>query len=60
VVIYLIDKANMHLFPENVQKLLNDKLSLEFSVENPFSDEIVESIKNRFKDWETFKIKRYM
>jgi len=50
----------MHLFPENVQKLLNDKLSLEFSVENPFSDEIVESIKNRFKDWETFKIKRYM
>ena len=60
VVIYLIDKANMHLFPENVQKLLNDKLSQEFSVENPFPNEVVESIKNRFKDWDKFKIKKYM
>ena len=60
VIIFLIEKQNMHLFPENVQKLLNDKLSSEFSVENPFSSEIVECIKDKFRDWEKFKINKFM
>ena len=60
VVIYLIEKSNLHLLPENVQKLLNEKLSHEFSVEKPFSTEIVDCIKDRFRDWEKFKIKKFM
>ena len=56
VEIYLIDKSNMHLYPEDVQKLLNERLSTIFSVERPYDTHVVDSIKNKFREWDKFKI----
>jgi predicted ATP-binding protein involved in virulence len=48
----LIDKHNMHLYPEDVQKILNERLSSAFSAERPYSDEVVSYIKTKFKEWD--------
>lgn len=60
VEIFLIDKSNMHLYPEDVQKLLNERLSKIFSVERPYDTQIVDSIKNKFREWDKFKIEGFL
>lgn len=46
----------MHLFPEEVQKLLIERLSSSFSAERPYSDKVVNTIKDKFKEWDKYKI----
>lgn len=56
VELLLIDKTNMNLFPEDVQKLLNNRLSTIFSAERPFDPEILKFCQTKFKEWDNFKI----
>ena len=56
----LIDKNLMHLFPEDVQNLLNERLSNIFSPEKPYPTDILEYIQEKFKDWDRYKIKSYL
>lgn len=49
--IFLIDKSSIYTYPEDVQKLLNERLSQIFSVERPYDKEIVDAIKNKFREW---------
>lgn len=60
VEILLIDKKGSHLFPEDVQILLNEKLGAAFSPENPYGQEVMENIKNRFKEWDKFKTQTFL
>ena len=60
VEIYLIDKSNMHLYPEDVQKLLNERLFAAFSSERPFDKVIVDNIKDKFREWDKYRIKSYI
>ena len=46
----------MHLFPEDVQKVLNERLSEAFSAERPYNSEVIDVIKDKFKEWDQFKI----
>lgn len=46
----------MHLFPEDVQKVLNARLSQVFSAERPYKSEVIDVIKDKFKEWDQFKI----
>jgi len=56
VEVLLIDKQNMHLFPEDVQKVLNEGLSEAFSAERPYKSEVIDILKDKFKEWDQFKI----
>ena len=60
VEIILIDKANMHLYSEDVQKLLNQKLSTIFEVDKPYPDKIIDKIKDKFRLWDQFKISTFI
>lgn len=52
----IIDKENMHLFPEEVQRVLQQRLATAFSPERPYTDKIVEAMKDKFKQWERYKV----
>jgi len=56
----MIDKQSMQFFPEDVQKLLNDRLEKEFTAERPYEDVLVEAIKDKFKEWDRFKVNQFM
>ena len=60
VEVLLIPRNNMHLFPEEVQTLLSDRLAKEFAYEQPYSKEITQFIQEKFKEWDRFKIKSYL
>ena len=50
----------MNLFPEEIQKLLNERLSDMFSAERPYSPDIVDYIKDKFKEWDKFKTQSFL
>ena len=56
VEVLLIDKANMHLFPEDVQDLLNDRLAVAFSADRPYRENVMDEIKDKFRGWDRYKI----
>ena len=56
VEVLLIDKANMHLFPEDVQDLLNDRLAVAFSPDRPYRENVMDEIKDKFRGWDRYKI----
>jgi len=56
VEVLLIDKANMHLFPEDVQDLLNDRLAVAFSPDRPYRESVMDEIKDKFRGWDRYKI----
>ena len=60
VEVLLIEKEHMHLFPEEAQRMLNTRLAEAFDPERPYSDETVEAIKAKFKEWDHFKIYRFL
>lgn len=60
VEILLIDKNNMHLFPEDVQKVLNERLSQIFSAERPYEKDVVEGIRDKFREWDRYKIQAFL
>ena len=55
VEVLLIDKANMHLFPEDVQDLLNDRLAVAFSPDRPYRENVMDEIKDKFRGWDRYK-----
>jgi hypothetical protein len=56
VEVLLIDKANMHLFPEDVQDLLNERLAVAFSPDRPYKENIMDEIKDKFRGWDRYRI----
>ena len=43
-----------------MQKLLNERLSQIFSVERPYENEVVDAIKNKFREWDQYTISGYI
>ena len=60
VEILLLDKGSMHLYPEDVQKLLNERLSVAFSVERPYDQFVIDTLKDKFREWDKFKITTFL
>jgi hypothetical protein len=46
----------MSFFPENVQKDIYSRLEKAFHPDNPYSTHIIEKIKDKFHEWEQYKL----
>ena len=60
VEILMIEKAHMHLFPEDVQDVLNSRLSKAFAPDKPYREEILNEIKDKFREWDKYKIMNFL
>lgn len=56
VEVLFIDKGNMALYPEDIQKMLSKRLDTAFNFDRPYPDNITEAIKDKFREWDRFKI----
>jgi len=54
---YVIDKDLMEFFPERIQKQIQDKLALTFEPDRPYMFENVQKIKDKFREWDIFKVR---
>lgn len=52
----MIDQTQLSFLPDSLQKELYYKLENGFQAENPYPVKIVRKIKDKFREWEKFKI----
>jgi hypothetical protein len=53
---FVIEKQHLQFFPEYVQKEILKKLAKAFEPDRPYSYINVEKIKNKFREWDMFKV----
>jgi len=46
----------MSFFAEDVQKEIYSRLEKAFHPDNPYSTQVIEKIKDKFQEWESFKL----
>jgi hypothetical protein len=46
----------MSFFPEHVQKDIYSRLEKAFHPDNPYSTHVIEKIKDKFHEWEQYKL----
>lgn len=51
-----MDRSQMSFFPENVQKDIYARIEQAFHPECPYGPKIIEMVKNKFHEWERFKL----
>jgi len=51
-----MDRGQMSLFPEHVQKVIYTRIEKAFMHECPYPAKIIERIKDKFQEWERYKL----
>eukprot|EP00347_Sterkiella_histriomuscorum_P011112 403373711 len=59
VEVYLIDQQLLDFFPEHTQKMFWNKLMHVFEPDRPYMLKNVQKIKDKFREWDVYKIKSY-
>ncbi|CDW86496.1 cyclic nucleotide-binding domain containing protein [Stylonychia lemnae] len=59
VEVYLIDQQLLEFFPEHTQKHIWNKLMNVFEPDRPYMLKNVQKIKDKFREWDVYKIKCY-
>lgn len=57
VEVYILDKHDMSLLPDNVLKKIFDKISQLKEPDRPLHESKIEEVKKKMMKWEQFKIK---
>lgn len=52
----MMERSQMSFFPENVQKDIYARIEKAFQPECPFGPRIIERVKDKFNEWERFKL----
>lgn len=52
----MMERSQMSFFPEHVQKSIYARLERSFQAESPYEARIIERIKDKFHEWERFKL----
>lgn len=53
-----MDRAQMSYFPENIQKEIYSRIEESFQPECPYEAHIIEKVKDKFKEWERYKLEK--
>lgn len=51
-----MDKSHITFFPENIQKQILARIEKAFMHESPYPVNVIERIKDKFQEWERYKI----
>ena len=51
-----MDRDQMSYFPEHIQKEIYARIELAFMHECPYPAKVIERIKDKFQEWERYKL----
>lgn len=52
----MMERGQMSFFPEHVQKEIYARIEHAFQPEQPFNARIIERVKDKFNEWERYKL----
>ena len=51
-----MDRSQLSFFPEKVQKEIYHRIEKAFQPDQPYEKVVVDKIKDKFREWEKFKV----
>ena len=52
----MMERSQMSFFPEEVQKEIYNRIEKSFQPECPYPAKIIEKVKDKFNEWERYKL----